>query len=64
MMDDTSDLSNTEQSAISVRRIHDVNSKEYLLGLVDASKDQSADGLSICLLKTLEQYKILPGISK
>ena len=58
MMDDTSDLSNTEQSAISVRLIHNGNIEKHLLGLVDASEDQSADGLTILLLKTLEQYKI------
>ena len=64
MMDDTSDLSNTEQSAISVRLLHDGNIEEHLLGLVDASEDQSADGLTIHLLKTLGQYKILPGVSE
>eukprot|EP00794_Sanderia_malayensis_P010108 gene10108-11143_t len=64
MMDDTSDLSNTEQSAISVRLIHNGNIEEHLLGLVDASEDQSADGLTNLLLKTLEQYKILPAVSE
>ena len=64
MMDDTSDLSNTEQSAISVRLIHIGNIEEHFLGLVDASEDQSTDGLTILLLKTLEQYKILPGVSE
>ena len=63
MMDDTSDLSNTEQSAISVRLIHDGKIEEHLLGLIDSSDDQSADGLAKILLETLEGYKITPGTS-
>ena len=64
MMDDTSDLSNTEQSAISVRLIHDGKIEEHLLGLIDSSDDESADGLSKILMETLEAYKITPGTSK
>ncbi len=64
MMDDTSDLSNTEQSAISVRLIHDGKIEEHLLGLIDSSDDQSADGLTKILLETLDSYKITPGASK
>lgn len=64
MMDGTSNLSNTEQSAISVRLIHDGRIEEHLLGLIDSSDDQSADGLAKILLETLEGYKITPGTSK
>ena len=46
MMDDTSDLSNTEQSAFSVRLLHDGNLEEHLLSLADASDGQSADWLT------------------
>ena len=41
MMDDTSDSSNVEQSAVSVRVIHDGVVEEHLLGLIDASDDSS-----------------------
>ena len=64
MMDDTSDLSNTEQSVISVRLIHDGKIEEHLLGVIDPSNDQSADGLAKILLETLEGYKITPVTSK
>lgn len=64
MMDDTSDLSNTEQSAISVRLIHDGKIEEHLFGLIDSSDHHSADGLTKILLETLERYKITPGTSK
>ena len=64
MMDDTSDLRHTKQSAISVRLIHDGKIEEHLLGLIDSSDDQSADGLTKILLETLEGYKITPGTSK
>ena len=52
MMDDTSDLSNTEQSAISVRLINQGSIEEHLLGIVDASDDQSAARLTKILLTT------------
>ena len=64
MMDDTSDLSNTEQSAISVRLINQGSIEEHLLGIVDASDDQSAAGLTKILLTTLEDYNIIPDNGK
>ena len=60
MMDDTSDISNVEQSAVSVRLIHQGEVEEHLLGLIDVSDDQSADGLTTALLNTLAKYKIVP----
>ncbi len=64
MMDDTSDLSNTEQSAVSVRLIHDGNLEEHLLGLTDASDDQSADGLTKIMMKMLGNYNVTPDTGK
>eukprot|EP00794_Sanderia_malayensis_P004252 gene4252-4818_t len=64
MMDDTSDISNREQSAISIRLIYDGNIEEHLLGLVDSSSDQSAEGLTKVLLDTLVSYKIVPSTCK
>ena len=59
-MDDTSDISNVEQSAISVRLIHNGEVEEHLLGLINVSDDQSADGLTTTLLDTLAKYKVVP----
>ena len=64
MMDDTSDLSNTEQSAVSVRLIHDGNVEEHLLGLTHASDDQSADGLTKIMIKILGSYNVTPETGK
>ncbi len=64
MIDDTSDLSNTEQSAVSVRLIHDGNLEEHLLGLTDASDDQSADGLTKIMMKILGNYNVTPDTGK
>ena len=63
MMDDTSDTSNTEQSAVSVRLISNGEVEEHLLGLIDASEDQSADGLTEIMLKTLQKYRLVPETS-
>ena len=63
MMDDTSDVSNVEQSAISVRLTHSGEVEEHLLGLINVSDDQSADGLTKTLLNTLAKYKIIPDSS-
>ena len=61
MMDDTSDSSNIEQSAVSVRLVHDGAVEEHLLGLmIDASGDTSADRLTATLLETLESYNVKP----
>ena len=60
MMDDTSDLSNIEQSAVSVRLTNDGEVQEHLLGLVDCSVDQSADGLTEVLLNTLRRFNVTP----
>ena len=50
MMDDTSDYSNVEQSVVSMRLINDGKIEEHMLGLIDASEDQTADGLTKILL--------------
>ena len=63
MMDDTSDYSNTEQSAVSVRLIHEGKVEEHLLSLVDASEDYSAEGLSKVMLDTLECFDVKPETS-
>ena len=63
MMDDTSDTSNVEQSVVSVRLINDGEVEEHMLGLMDASDDQSADGLTDILLQTLKKYKVEPETS-
>ena len=64
MMDDTSDISNVGHSAISVRLIHNGEvEEEHLLGLINVSEDQSADGLTGTLLNTLGRYKIVPDTS-
>ena len=60
MMDDTSDLSNIEKSAVSVRLTNDGEVQEHLLGLVDCSVDQSADGLTEVLLNTLRRFNVTP----
>ena len=64
MMDDTSDTSNVEQSVVSVRLINNGAVEEHMLGLIDASDDQSADGLSDILLQILKKYKIEPETSR
>lgn len=64
MMDDTRDCSNVEQSAVSVRTVHNGEVQEHLLGLIDASDDQSADGLTKILLETLHKHHITSEISK
>ena len=63
MMDDTSDSSNVEQSAVSVRLVHDGVVEEHLLGLIDASGDTSADRLTAILLETLDSYNVKPETS-
>ena len=60
MMDDTSNVSIVEQSAISVRLINKGEIEEHLLGLIDSSNDQSADGLTKLLLQILSSYKVTP----
>ena len=62
MIDDTSDTSNNEQSAVSVRLINNGEVEEHLFGLIDASEDQSADGLTE-MLKTLQKYRLVPETS-
>ena len=57
MMDDASDVSHIEQSAVSVRLLHNGNIEEHLLGMVDASSGQSADDLTKILLETLSNIK-------
>ena len=64
MMDDTSDISNVEQSAVSVRLVHNGNVEEHLLGMVDVSEDASADGLTKILAETLKSYNITPENAK
>ena len=34
-----------------------------MLGLIDASEDQSADGLTEIMLKTLQKYRLVPETS-
>lgn len=64
MMDNTSDSSNVEQSAVSVRLVNDEAVKEHLLGLIDASDDMSAHGLTAILLDTLESFIVRPATCK
>ena len=64
MMDDTSDCSNIEQSAVSVRLINNGEIEEHLLGMINSSDDQSADALTNILMDTLKKYKITPEKSK
>ena len=58
MMDDTSDCSNVEQSAVSIRLVHKGEVEEHLLGMINCSNDQSADALSKILLQTLKEYDL------
>ncbi|MCP4484994.1 MAG: DUF4371 domain-containing protein [Flavobacteriaceae bacterium] len=60
MMDNTSDVSNIEQSAVSVCLVHSGEIEEHPLGLIDASADQSANSLTNIMLSTLENYNIRP----
>ena len=60
MMDDTSDTSNIEQSAVSIRLIYDGKVEEHLLAMANSSGDQSADGLRAILMETLKSYNITP----
>ena len=64
MMDDTSDCSNVEQSAVSIRLVHKGEVEEHLLGMINCSNDQSADALSKILLQTLKEYDISPKLSR
>eukprot|EP00795_Rhopilema_esculentum_P015942 gene15942-biopygen5329 len=64
MMDDTSDISRVEQSAVSVRLIYKGEVEEHMLALIDSSEDQTADGLRRVLLNTLSEYGITPVSSK
>ena len=64
MMDDTSDCSNVEQSAVSIRIVYNGLVEEHLLGLIDASKDQSADGLTKILIEMLEKHNIVSETAK
>ena len=60
MMNDTSAISNVEQSAVSVRLVHNGEVEEHLLGLMDASDDQSVDALTMILLDILSRYSVTP----
>ena len=64
MMDDTSDISRVEQSAVSVRLVYKGEVEEHMLALIDSSEDQTADGLTRVLLNTLSEYGITPDSSK
>ena len=50
-----------EQSAVSVRLINEGEVEEHFLGIIECSKDTSANTLTALLPKTLEDYKITPG---
>ena len=54
MVADTIDVSNIEQSAVSVCLVHNGEIEQHLLGLIDASADQSANSLTDIMLSTLE----------
>eukprot|EP00794_Sanderia_malayensis_P001780 gene1781-1984_t len=60
MMDDTSDVSGVEQSAVSVRLINNGEVEEHLLGIIDCSKDTTASALTDILLTKLQDFKITP----
>eukprot|EP00794_Sanderia_malayensis_P002083 gene2083-2361_t len=60
MMDDTSDVSGVEQSAVSVRLINNWEVEEHLLGIIDCSKDTTASALTDILLTELQDFKITP----
>eukprot|EP00112_Aurelia_sp_Birch-Aquarium-sp1_P016925 Seg3879.5 transcript_id=Seg3879.5/GoldUCD/mRNA.D3Y31 product="hypothetical protein" protein_id=Seg3879.5/GoldUCD/D3Y31 len=62
-MDDTSDTCKVEQSAVSVRLVYNGEVEEHMLGMIDASDDQSADALTEIMLSTLEKYKIKSATS-
>ena len=64
MMDDTSDCSNVEQSAVSIRLVQKGEVEEHLLGMINCSNDQSADALSKILLQTLKEHDISPKLSR
>ena len=59
-MDDTSDHGNTEQSAVSICFVHEGKVEEHLLSLVNASGDQSAEGLTIIMLDTPARFDVKP----
>ena len=63
-MDDTSDIFQVEQSAVSVRLVYKGEVEEHMLALIDSSKDQTADGLTRVLLNTLSEYGITSVSSK
>lgn len=64
MMDDTSDSCNVKQSAVSIRLIFNGEVEEHLLGLIDISHDESADGLTRILLSTFNKYGTNAGNSQ
>ena len=53
MIDETSDVSRVEQSAVSVRLINEGEVEEHLLGMIKCSKDTSANTLTTILLNSL-----------
>ena len=63
-MDDTSDIRNVEQSAVSVRLVYNGEVEEHMLGMIDASNDQSADALAKIMMLALEKYNLEPATSK
>eukprot|EP00795_Rhopilema_esculentum_P009914 gene9914-biopygen12623 len=64
MMDDTTDISNVEHSAVPVRLVHNGEVEEHMLGMIDASNDQSADALAKIMMSTLEKKNLAPATSK
>eukprot|EP00794_Sanderia_malayensis_P001755 gene1755-1957_t len=64
MMDDTSDRSNVEQSATSIRLVYNGEVGEHLFGMTDSSADTSANGLTVVLLEMLKNFKITPETAR
>ena len=58
MADETTDISNASQMAVSVRLVHQGTVYEYLIDLVDVSDDRTADTLSALICESLKSSGI------
>jgi len=54
MADETTDISNMSQMAVSVRLVHEGTVCEYLVDLVDVSSDRTAETLTACICESLK----------
>jgi len=61
--DDTTDISNTSQMAVSVRLVHNGSVFEHLIDLVNVSADRSANNLACVICESLESVGVTKNTS-